>query len=145
MNVDDKHRVNNLIENNEIKNNSFLVSAYLNEKKISELENISTRGRGFIIEVLESFIQEGDKLIEKLHQTLIEGNYSQTRDDAHALKGYAASVGATAVYESAKEFDGLTCDQLASDGFTLYRKLIRDWENTRKACEKMIAYRYTDK
>lgn len=114
-------------------------SNLLDKTKLAELESISTKGRKFVVEVLEGFVRDGDVLVERLNQSLASGEYETTLDHAHALRGCAVSVGATAIYTSSAELDKLKFSQVAAEGPAILAKLTKDWVITRKACKQFIA------
>jgi CheY-like chemotaxis protein/nitrogen-specific signal transduction histidine kinase/HPt (histidine-containing phosphotransfer) domain-containing protein len=56
-------------------------------------------------EVVQAFLEEAPRLINRLEQALTESDSAALCDGAHALKGAAAQIGAAAVVEAAKALE----------------------------------------
>ncbi|MDH3280277.1 MAG: response regulator, partial [Gammaproteobacteria bacterium] len=70
--------------------------------KLAELRALSSDD-GFIKELVDTFIRDGERLISDMYEAYERGEYQRLREIAHALKGSAASIGASALFELNKE------------------------------------------
>lgn len=66
----------------------------------------------FIGRLLSGFKSDTDRLVEEITKALTERRYEDIRNSAHALKGGAASVGATQLSQLARRFEGATAESL---------------------------------
>ncbi len=70
--------------------------------KLGELRALSA-DESFLIELVNTFVQDADILITKLQNAYRRGDYQELREVAHALKGSAASIGANKLFEIVKD------------------------------------------
>jgi HPt (histidine-containing phosphotransfer) domain-containing protein len=80
----------------------------------------STTDRAFVIELIDTFLDDASSLLESLTTTLAENDTEGFRRAAHSLKSNAASLGALSLSESAKELEMMgKSDDLSSAGTKL--------------------------
>ena len=88
-----------------------------------ELKQIS--GAEFINELIDTFLEDAQKLIEEIKSGLSANNADSFRRAAHSLKSNAATFGASQLAELAKEFETIGReDRLGETGDRL--KLLED-------------------
>jgi two-component system sensor histidine kinase RpfC len=56
-------------------------------------------GSGFVRELVEGFVRDGERNLEAVHEAVKERDYERYRDAVHALKGSAGELGATLLVE----------------------------------------------
>ena len=67
-------------------------------------------GEDFIGELVETFFEEGPKLLQEMRQALDDGDADTLRRSAHSLKSNSASFGATIMAAQARELEFLARD-----------------------------------
>jgi two-component system sensor histidine kinase RpfC len=80
--------------------------------KLRELEELSGDIR-FIDEIVKMFEQDGMRLLEKMDQAYREEQFQALRESAHALKGSAANLGATRLFDLSKCINELKISEYA--------------------------------
>ena len=84
----------------------------LDTRKLGELEEISGEFR-FIEDIVNVFQQDGDRLLDCMERAHREGKFQALRESAHALKGGAANVGATRLYDLMKRINDMKMAEFA--------------------------------
>jgi two-component system sensor histidine kinase RpfC len=80
--------------------------------KLRELEELSGDIR-FIDEIVKMFEQDGMRLLEQMDQAYREEQFQALRESAHALKGSAANLGATRLFDLSKCINELKISEYA--------------------------------
>jgi histidine phosphotransfer protein HptB len=77
-------------------------------------------GVDFLVELIDTYLQETGELIENLHQALAIGDYSLCGRIAHSIKSSSASLGAIGFSQQARELEMLgKAGDLAGAGPTI--------------------------
>ncbi len=74
-----------------------------------DLERLSRTTGGDLeveLELLRIFVEQTDEKLRSVEAALAAGNYKQIREDAHAIKGSSANVGADGLRELAASLEG---------------------------------------
>ena len=77
------------------------------------LDNLTTLSQDvdFMNDLIHGFLNDSKQLIEHMESSLQDENYAKIQDFAHAIKGSARSIGATALAENASKIHNL-CDSV---------------------------------
>ena len=86
--------------------------------KLAELESLSHDPR-FLEELVKSFLEDGDRLIDKMRQAHSKGEILKLKETAHAFKGSAASLGATRLYEAGVKINDISVAKFEEEGESL--------------------------
>ncbi len=78
---------------------------------IEDLSRLSSDST-FVVRLIEGFFSDADRLIAEIVSAISSRRYELVKDHAHALKGGAASVGATQLVQYAKRVEKATHDSL---------------------------------
>lgn len=103
---------------------------------VATIETLKGLMKDSFIVLIDTFISGSNQHLEDLNSALRENNTDDIISILHAVKGSAASVGATAMHEKAKDFEnkaragdlknnGEWAEQLAIE-FDLYKKEIQN-------------------
>jgi histidine phosphotransfer protein HptB len=76
----------------------------MNTKKLAE--NLGLEEEEFM-EIFELFIETGNEDLEKLFSAIHEGDMERAVQAAHSLKGAAANLGLTEIFEAAKKVEDM--------------------------------------
>jgi two-component system sensor histidine kinase RpfC len=71
----------------------------LEERVLQHIEQLAG-GAGFLGELFDGFLADAHELQARIEQEVVAGRLSQARDELHALRGSAGSVGAQGVFEA---------------------------------------------
>jgi HPt (histidine-containing phosphotransfer) domain-containing protein len=82
---------------------------------------------------VHSFVEDADALIRSMQQALRERNGNEFRDQAHALKGSAGSLGARTLQDAAAHACRLPDEQLIAEGSAVMHHLVAEFEAAREA------------
>ncbi len=100
----------------------------LDEAALTNLMDVIGGDAAAMTELIDSFVTEGDKLIEALHTSYAGDDVDALRRAAHTMKASAADFGAKALTEQCRELekrarahDLTQCDALLADIDTAYR------------------------
>ncbi len=93
----------------------------------------------FVAEIVESFIADGERLVEELAGAAAAGDVAAFRDAAHALRSAATHLGATALFERCLSVKGIDAEQLVSEAPTLGSELAAAFDRTAVALRAAIA------
>jgi two-component system sensor histidine kinase RpfC len=86
----------------------------LEERVLRHIEQLGG-GDGFLCELFSGFISDARGLQQKIASEVTAGRYQQARDELHALRGSAGSVGAQGLFEACARLSGLCQDQRHGD------------------------------
>jgi two-component system sensor histidine kinase RpfC len=87
----------------------------------------------FVGDVVESFIADGERLIEDLAEAAAAGDVRRFRDAAHALRSAATHLGATALFERCLAVKSIDPDELAAEAPAIRDELARAFDATATA------------
>ena len=96
----------------------------VNSATLAELELISS-GSGFMPELINGFIQDGEALLRQMEAAVAAGQYDTLRDLVHAMKGSAVTLGADQLYRTCVGVNVQTETELEASGLRIL-KLIRE-------------------
>lgn len=86
--------------------------------KLAELASLSHEPK-FLEELVHSFLRDGAQLLEEIRDAHHHGEILRVKDVSHALKGSAASLGATRLYETAEKLNDMSMSQFHDQGAEL--------------------------
>jgi HPt (histidine-containing phosphotransfer) domain-containing protein len=84
-------------------------------------------------EVIALFMADAPQRLAAMDSAIEAGDRVALAQAAHALKGSAGNVGATAIQQAASEFEALAAQALPSDAAARLARLRELWELTRAA------------
>jgi two-component system sensor histidine kinase RpfC len=87
----------------------------------------------FVAEVVESFIEDGARLVDELADAAVAGDAARFRDAAHALRSAATHLGATALFERCLAVKSIDTDELGREAPAIRADLARAFEATAAA------------
>jgi two-component system sensor histidine kinase RpfC len=70
------------------------------------------RGDGFLDEVIDTFITDGEGLVEEIVAAADSGDLAMLHDRAHALRSAATHLGATRVFDACIDVKSLDAEEL---------------------------------
>lgn len=111
--------------------------AALSENILSQLSSI-TPDDGFLINLIDDFIDDSSRHIEELTTALMEARYDRVRQLSHTLTGSALSIGAMKLGNLCASISKLPDSALSSDPNQLSDRLKQASKATRSA---LLAYR----
>lgn len=94
----------------------------LDEGVMAELARLSS-DETFVERLVDGFKSDADRLVREITDALVQRRYEAVKDSAHALKGGAASVGATQLTHLASRLDKATHETLRLKAATLTEEL----------------------
>jgi two-component system sensor histidine kinase RpfC len=106
-------------------------------EKLKELEGIGRSG--FVADLVAGFLTDGEKLVAAMAASVTEADYKGFREQVHALKGSAGSLGATALYEKCREVSQVAPRELPVRAERLIEEIDRSFAATRTALEDYVA------
>jgi len=109
----------------------------LNINILDKLKTISER-KNFIHQIIDSFQIDTDNLINTMRFSLREKKYSDFIDQAHAIKGSAANIGATKLIWIAHKINESSSQELEQRGEELLRDLSDIFSQTLSELKKYI-------
>lgn len=86
----------------------------LEERVLRHIEQLGG-GDGFLSELFAGFISDARGLQERIVSEVTAGHYQQARDELHALRGSAGSVGAQGLFDACARLSGLCQEQRHGD------------------------------
>jgi two-component system sensor histidine kinase RpfC len=95
---------------------------------LADLERLG--GDAFVSGLVSQFSNDAVELLSSLRTAVAEENVQHFRDIAHALRGSAANLGATKVFEACLALRATTLSQLALEGDTQVAHLMSDVDQT---------------
>lgn len=93
----------------------------------------------FIGRLLTGFKSDTDRLVKEISSALTERRYEEIRNVAHALKGGAASVGASQLSQLAKKFENATTESLRMRTGQWIEELLKTAQTTIEMLETYLA------
>jgi len=88
--------------------------ALLEDRVLLHIEQLGG-GDGFLVELFAGFISDARGLQEKVVAEVEAGHFRQARDELHALRGSAGSVGAQGLFAACGQLSGLCKEQRHGD------------------------------
>jgi HPt (histidine-containing phosphotransfer) domain-containing protein len=88
--------------------------ALLEERVLQHIETLGG-GEGFLAELFTGFISDAHGLKEKVVAEVDAGRFREARDELHALRGSAGSVGAQALFAACGRLSELCKEQRHGD------------------------------
>jgi two-component system sensor histidine kinase RpfC len=87
----------------------------------------------FVASIVDSFIADGERLVDELGAAAAEGDVTRFRDAAHALRSAATHLGATALFERCLAVKSVDPETLARDAPSLRAELAGAFAATARA------------
>ena len=87
----------------------------------------------FVADVVETFIADGERLVDELAAAAAAGDVRGFRDAAHALRSAATHLGATALFERCLAVKSVDPERLAAEAPALREELARAFDETAAA------------
>jgi len=106
--------------------------ALLEERVLRHIEQLGG-GDGFLAELFAGFISDARGLQQKVVAEVEAGHFHRARDELHALRGSAGSVGAQGVFAACGQLSGLCKEQRHGDARTAAAALASLIERTAEA------------
>jgi HPt (histidine-containing phosphotransfer) domain-containing protein len=100
-------------------------------------ELISMVGDDFIGELIDTFLEDAPQLLEALRSSLNDNDVDVFRRSAHSLKSNAASFGAHALSDQAKELETLGREQKLDQVGDKLDALIASYDDVKKSLTTM--------
>ena len=107
----------------------------IDPKTFSELKDLM--GADFVVEIIDTFIQETGDLIKQLHQALGAEDGVTFGRCAHAIKSSSASLGALDFSELARELEMLGKANDFSGADPLFAQLSQDFMDVKNSLEEL--------
>ena len=103
---------------------------------IQNLMKISKR-EGFFAELVENYLQDLKTSIEVIRQAAEQGDYMRYRNEAHAIKGASANIGANEVFDIARSANDDTEDEFRANAMSRHKALCDAMMNAEAAFKKL--------
>ncbi|MEJ2407362.1 MAG: ATP-binding protein [Candidatus Thiodiazotropha sp.] len=83
---------------------TYVKDMYLEAIDLDVAKNLMTisKRKGFFEELVDNYLHDLKQSIEIIQRAVIEGDFSRYHNEAHAIKGTSANIGAREVYEIAR-------------------------------------------
>ncbi|MEJ2118660.1 MAG: response regulator, partial [Alphaproteobacteria bacterium] len=83
---------------------TYVKDIYLEAIDLDVAKNLMTisKRKGFFEELVDNYLHDLKQSIEIIQRAVIEGDFSRYHNEAHAIKGASANIGAREVYEIAR-------------------------------------------
>ena len=75
----------------------------INKRTLHHLRLLGEMNDNFLDDVIHGFLQEGEQLLDAMQKALLEHQYAQVKELAHALKGSSGNLGAVALFQICRE------------------------------------------
>jgi two-component system sensor histidine kinase RpfC len=111
--------------------------AVVDLEKLKELEGIGRSG--FVADLVAGFLADGEKLVAAMSASVREADYKGFREQVHALKGSAGSIGAEALYEKCREVSQVVPRELPVKAEKLLPEIERSFAAARSALDDYVA------
>ncbi|MGF9757501.1 ATP-binding protein [Microvirga sp. 0TCS3.31] len=112
-------------------------SSVIDESLLAELEQLG--GREFILNLVEEFFSDAERLIAELRSAAAAGDSHRFRLEAHGLQSASANVGAGTVHEICVSWRRITSADLAKSGAGQVERLARALELTHDLLKKRLS------
>jgi two-component system sensor histidine kinase RpfC len=109
----------------------------IDRETLSELDKLSP-DKAFLANLIAGFLADAENHCIDIERNMREGKFESMRDAAHALKGAARSVGASAVATRVSAIHGADPLRLGADGSRLVTLLREDLSHTRNAFQRFF-------
>jgi two-component system sensor histidine kinase RpfC len=113
------------------------LSSVIDESLLAELEQLG--GREFVLNLVEEFFSDAERLIAELQSAAAAGDSHRFRLEAHGLQSASANVGARTVHEICVSWRRITSADLATSGAGQVEKLARALELTHDLLKKRLS------
>ena len=108
----------------------------LDMEVIRNLMKISKR-EGFFTELVENYLQDLKASIEIIGQATAQGDYIRYRNEAHAIKGASANIGANEVFDIARSANDDTDEAFRANAMMRHKALCVAMANVEAAFKKL--------
>ncbi len=95
---------------------------------LDQLRKITGDDDEFTAEMIDTFLDDAPKLLEKMHQGAAQGNAGELRIAAHSLKSNSADFGAKALYEVCKKAEAIGKAETPSEAKPLVAQARTEYE-----------------
>jgi two-component system sensor histidine kinase RpfC len=106
-------------------------------EKLKELEGIGRSG--FVADLVAGFLADGEKLVAAMSASARDADYKGFREQVHALKGSAGSIGAEALYKKCREVSQVVPRELPVKAEKLISEIEQSFAATRVALDDYVA------
>jgi two-component system sensor histidine kinase RpfC len=106
-------------------------------EKLKELEGIGRAG--FLVDLIAGFNADAQKLVAAMGESVRDADYKGFREQVHALKGSAGSLGAEALFRRCREVSQVTPRELPVKAEKLLEEIDRAFAQTREALGEYVA------
>jgi two-component system sensor histidine kinase RpfC len=110
---------------------------FVDVETLKELESIGRSG--FVADLIAGFNADGEKLVAAMAASVREADYKGFREQVHALKGSAGSLGAEALYKKCREVSQLAPRELPARAEKLVQEIELVFAATRTALAEYVA------
>ncbi|EIM25872.1 response regulator [Microvirga lotononidis] len=112
-------------------------SSFIDESLLAELEQLG--GREFVLNLVEEFFSDAERLIAELQSAAAAGDSHRFRLEAHGLQSASANVGARAVHEICVSWRRITSADLATSGAGQVERLARALKLTQEQLKQHLS------
>jgi two-component system sensor histidine kinase RpfC len=102
----------------------------INSATLAELELIGS-GSGFMQELINGFIQDGEALLRQMEAAVAAGQYETLKDLIHAIKGSAVTLGADQLCKTCVGINAQTSSELEASGTRVLKVVREQFQQTR--------------
>jgi two-component system, sensor histidine kinase RpfC len=102
----------------------------INPVTLAELELIGS-GSGFMQELINGFIQDGEALLRQMEAAVAAGQYETLKDLIHAIKGSAVTLGADQLCKTCVGINAQTNSELEASGARALKVVREQFQQTR--------------
>jgi two-component system, sensor histidine kinase RpfC len=106
-------------------------------RALADLEHLG--GHAFVSGLVSQFSNDAAELVSALLSAVADEDVKRFRDIAHALRGSAANLGATRVFQSCLALRSITQSQLAVEGEAQVNRLSSDIDETISMLKSHVA------
>jgi two-component system sensor histidine kinase RpfC len=100
------------------------IETFIDRGALANLESLG--GHAFVSGLVSQFSDDAAELLSSLRAAVAKEDVQRFRDAAHALRGSAANLGATRVFEACLALRAITPSQLALEGDAQVSRLVSD-------------------
>ena len=109
----------------------------INKRTLHHLRMLGEMNDNFLDDVTRGFFVEGEQLLEAMKKALLDHEYVQFKELAHALKGSSGNLGAEALFQVCREISQNNQTDLQKSADHLFNRARESFNATRQA---MIRY-----
>ncbi|MGH6968363.1 MAG: ATP-binding protein, partial [Stellaceae bacterium] len=110
--------------------------AVVDEQTFVALKNLG--GSEFVVEVVDTFRKDAQRLIEDLRQAVERGDLRDFRDVTHSLRSGAANVGGVRLCEALTAMREVTANDLSHTGPAYFDKIVNEFSRLDASLEQMM-------